>query len=57
MMTCTTCNGTKLVLVREWDRHSRVGYKQLARPCPECRPMAYKLVEVDRKMAAAGDSL
>jgi hypothetical protein len=55
-MPCPTCNGTHLVLVREPDRRSRVGYTQTAKPCPDCRPLAYKLIEPDKKMQAAGDS-
>jgi hypothetical protein len=54
MTTCPRCNGTRLVLVRVYDRRSLAGYDQKAAPCPLCCPRP--AVEPDHKMAAAGDA-
>jgi len=56
-MDCKRCGNTRIVLVRTPDRRSLAGYQQVAKSCPECRPMAYPLVEPDRKMASANDSM
>jgi len=54
-MSCPRCQGSRHVLVRVPERRSLAGYTQVAKPCPECRPLAYRLIEPDRKMQAAGD--
>lgn len=51
---CSTCNDLRLVIVRQFDSSSRIGFQQFAKPCPVCRPHLNPKPVFDGKMAAAG---
>lgn len=54
---CPRCNNLRMIIVQKYDSTSRIGFRQFAIPCPECRPSPKPPTSHDGKMAAAGDAL
>lgn len=54
---CPRCNNLRMIIVQKYDSTSRIGFRQFAIPCPDCRPNLNPPPVRDGKAAAAGDTL